>query len=78
MSFLSCGTKPLGKNPSTIEENICEVEKEIDSFYLTKCGWAELLTEDKTENYLFSLQEVKDALADCHARHNPLVDILVK
>ena len=47
MSFLSCGTKPLAKNPSTIEENICAVEKEIDSFYLTECVWAEKVSEDK-------------------------------
>jgi len=74
MSFTKCGTKSLETSQSTsIEKQTCEVSKAYDSFYLTECSWANKVFEDKTENYLISLDEVVAALRDCHARHNPLV-----
>ena len=78
LSFSNCGTKQSAVNQTTIEENISKV-KSIDAFYLTKCYWEDelfLVLEDKTENYLYSLQEVTAAFSDCYTRHNGLVEEL--
>ena len=80
LSFSTCGTKQSAVSKTTIEENIAKV-KTIDAFYLTKCYWEDelfLVKEDKTENYLYSLQEIRAAYSDCYDRHNGLVEELKK
>ena len=67
--------------PSSIEKSISKIEMDIDAFYLTECYWEDELfsvKEDKSENYLFALQEVRAAYSDCYVRHNKLVRQLNK
>lgn len=55
----------------------CEKEKELESFYTTKCVWPKWLGDAKNpQESLLQDEEIMSKFKDCYIRHNGLIEVL--